>query len=374
MSKKYRIINRCPLGGSSYSNIWRLLIQNGFKIHIKYWPRLWYSMFLSSTTAPLRFFERLFYNRKIRKSTLEHDPIFILGHWRSGTTYLHYLFAQDKSKGLVSNIEVYAPHFFLTFPKLTRKIIEGSLPETRPMDDIIINADLPGEEEHSMGAYDKHGFFHSMIFPRNFKIYANYKSFEKAKPRDLKRWKKRYQFFIKKVAYKNKGKVMVLKNPANTYRTKHLIEMYPNAKFIHLYRNPYEVYASTIKFHNDTAEIFSLQTWNMDELEKNVLEIYQELYVDWDKKIADIPKENWLDIRYEDFIKEPLKYLEKIYSDLKINGLKENRKEITEFLEQQMKYKLREYNFSDELISAVNEKCDHIFNRFGYKKLETKGN
>jgi hypothetical protein len=237
------------------------------------------------------------------------------------------------------------------------------------MDEIKINADLPGEEEHSLGAIDKYGFFHSMIFPRNFKTYASYKSFDYAKPKDLERWKRRYTHFIKKIDYKNKGKKIVLKNPANTYRVKHLKEMYPNAKFIHLYRNPYEVYASSIKFHADTLGIFSLQTWDNEKLEQNVLDIFQELYIDWEKKIESVPKENWIDIKYEDFIKEPLKTLEMIYKELKIDGFDENKEKFIAYLERDKDYKPREYEFSEEFIVRVNENCDHIFKLFGYEKL-----
>ncbi|MFW9923757.1 MAG: sulfotransferase, partial [Candidatus Thorarchaeota archaeon] len=355
--KKHWIINRCPLAGASTSNVIRLLLQNKLRVHPKYWPRLWYSFTLTTITAPLRFFERLLFNRKVNKYQLPEDPVFILGHWRSGTTLMHYLFAQDKSKGLVSNIEVYAPHFFLAFPKFTRKLIEISLPETRPMDSIKINADLPGEEEHSLGAYDKYGFFHSMIFPRNFKTYAKYKSFDETKPRDLKRWKKRYQFFIKKVAYKNQGKRLVLKNPANTYRMDYLYEMYPNAKFIHLYRNPYEVYSSSIKFHNDTCEVFSLQTWDMEELKQNVLNIYAELYEKYDRKIANIPKENIIDIKYEDFIKQPIDTMEKIYKELKIEGFKAAEDGMKAYISADRDYKPAKYDFPNDIITNINTRC-----------------
>jgi hypothetical protein len=369
--KKHWIVNSEPLAGSSTSNIFRLLIQNRFRVHPKYWLRLIYAMTLSLICMPLRMIERLRFNRKIRNYQLKQDPIFIIGHWRSGTTFMHYLFAQDNSKGLVSNVEVYAPHFFLAFPKMSTKLIEASLPETRPMDKIKINAELPGEEEHSLGAYDKYGFFHSMIFPRNFKTYASYKSFEKASAKDLKRWKKRYHFFIKKVAYKkeNRNKRLVLKNPANTYRIKHLRKMYPEAKFVHLYRNPYEVYASTIKFHNDTCEIFSLQTWDMKELKKNVLELYKELYQNFDAQIKDIPEENWIDIRYEDFIKQPLKTLETVYDQLQIDGFEPNRENFEAFIENQKEYQPASYDFSEEFISRVNEECGFILERFGYEKL-----
>lgn len=367
--KDHWIVSRCPLGGASYSNIWRLLIQNKFRVHPKYWLRLMYVMTLSAICVPLRFFERLLFNRKVKNFEIEQDPIFILGHWRSGTTLMHYLFTQDKSKGLVTNIEVYAPHFFLAFPKFTRKLIVSSLPETRPMDDIKINADLPGEEEHSLGAYDKYGFFHTMIFPRNFWTYAKYKSFDETKPRDLKRWKRRYDFFIKKVAFKNKGKRMVLKNPANTYRMDFLHDMYPNAKYIHLYRNPYEVYASSIKFHIDTMKVFTLQTWDEKETKENVLGIYKELYQKYDRKKVNIPEENIIDIRYEDFIKNPIDTMEKIYSELQIKGFEEAKESMKEYLEKNKDYKPREYNLSDELISVINENCDFILERFNYEKL-----
>ncbi|NPE07574.1 MAG: sulfotransferase [Asgard group archaeon] len=371
--KDHWIVNKIPLAGSSISNILRLLIQNKLRVHPKYWLRLAYAWTLSSATMFMRFVERLSFNRKINKHQLKEDPIFIIGHWRSGTTYMHYLFAQDESKGLCSNIEVYAPHYFMAFPKFTRKLIEFSLPETRPMDEIKINADLPGEEEHSMGAYHKYGFFHSMIFPRNFKTYASYKSFDNAKPRDLKKWKKKYQFFLRKLSIRNRDRKLVLKNPANTYRVKHLLEMYPNAKFIHLYRNPYEIYSSTIKFHNDTIKVFTLQTWDYEELKQNVLDIYKELYVDFDEKIKDVPKENWLDIKYEDFIREPMKTMEKVYKDLKIDGWDEYQEAIQTFNEEQRKYKLVTYTHSDELINTINEDCSFILKKFGYEKLETKG-
>ncbi|MBD3191643.1 MAG: hypothetical protein GF308_13430 [Candidatus Heimdallarchaeota archaeon] len=369
--KKHWIVNREPLAGSSTSNIIRLLIQNKFRVHPKYWLRLLYAIVLSLLCLPFRVVERLCFNRKIKNYQLPEDPIFITGHWRSGTTFMHYLFAQDESKGLVSNVEVYAPHFFLAFPRISKKLIEVSLPETRPMDNIKINADLPGEEEHSLGAYDKYGFFHSMIFPRNFKTYASYKSFENASPKDLKHWKKRYQFFIKKVAYKkeNRGKRLVLKNPANTYRIKHLLEMYPNAKFIHLFRNPYEVYASTIKFHNDTAEVFSLQTWDLEELKDNVLDLYSELYQNFDEQIEAVPEENWIDIRYEDFIGQPMQTLETIYRELQIEGFEEHQANFQAFIEEQKDYQPASYNFSEELITKVNNHCGFIFEKFGYKKL-----
>ena len=51
---------------------------------------------LLSTLAPLqdRRYEKLLANKP-----LEHDPVFILGHWRSGTTFVHNVLSCDKHFG-----------------------------------------------------------------------------------------------------------------------------------------------------------------------------------------------------------------------------------------------------------------------------------
>ena len=366
--KKHWIVKSEPLAGASTTNIWRLLFYNRFRIHPKYWLRLTYAMVLSSVTFILRLVERLRFNKKIKNSQLQKDPIFIIGFWRSGTTYLNYIMALDKGKSYVSNIEVYAPHFFLAFPKFTRNLIVSSLPETRPMDEVKINADLPGEEEHAMGAYDKYGFFHTMIFPSNFQKFSKFLLFDTTPERDERRWKKRYHFFLRKVSYKYGGRQIVLKNPANTFRLKQLHEMYPNAKYIHLYRNPYEVFKSNLKFHNDTNEIFALQTWDMEEVKENVFGIYRELYEKFDEIKKDIPKENIIDIQYEKFIKEPYKTVERIYKELDIDGFDEAKDDFKKFIDDQKEYLPRIYNFSEEEIKRVNDNLDVVFKRFGYEK------
>ena len=39
------------------------------------------------------------YEKLLANQPLEHDPVFILGHWRSGTTFMHNVFSCDKHFG-----------------------------------------------------------------------------------------------------------------------------------------------------------------------------------------------------------------------------------------------------------------------------------
>ena len=52
--------------------------------------------YLLSSLAPIQ--ERK-YKKKLADKPLEHDPVFILGHWRSGTTFVHNVFSCDKHFG-----------------------------------------------------------------------------------------------------------------------------------------------------------------------------------------------------------------------------------------------------------------------------------
>ena len=124
--KTWLVVHEEPLAGYSLINIAKVLWQNKFRIHIKYIPRFLYAIILSTVTLPLRLTQTLRFHNKIKNTPIKEDPIFIIGHYRTGTTYLMTLMAHDNSKGYVSNIEGYTPLFYLAFPKFTRWLILAS--------------------------------------------------------------------------------------------------------------------------------------------------------------------------------------------------------------------------------------------------------
>ena len=49
--------------------------------------------------SPLASLQDKRYEKLLANQPLEHDPVFILGHWRSGTTFVHNVFSCDKHFG-----------------------------------------------------------------------------------------------------------------------------------------------------------------------------------------------------------------------------------------------------------------------------------
>ena len=65
-----------------------------------------------------------------------------------------------------------------------------------------------------------------------------------ADDRNFNAWKSAYLELLQLIAYKTSWKATCAKEPANTMRIKYLLRIFPDAKFIYLYRNPYDVFYS----------------------------------------------------------------------------------------------------------------------------------
>ncbi len=367
--KTWLIVKEEPLSGYSWSTILQVLWDNKFNIDFKYFHRFLYAMGLAIVTTPLKLTQKLRFHRKIKKTEIKQDPIFLIGHYRTGTTYLMTLMAYDKSKGYVSNIEAYATLLYLAFPKMTKVIIDASLPDVRPMDNVIMGAEEPTEEEYCIGTFTRYGYYTGFIFPKNFDLYTKYLTFE-GMPRHHKRWKKKFYYLVQMLTYGHKGKQLFLKNPTHSYRIKDLLEMFPNAKFIHTYRNPYKVYSSTVKFFDEVFAIYTLQKWDKEKMKQDILDNYKLLYEYQDRDLHLIPEDRIFHIKYEEFIENPSEKMEEMYKYLKLDGWEEYKDDIIAYAESQKRdYVPNVHKTDDDVIRRVNGNWDEYREKYGYEKL-----
>ena len=79
--------------------------------------------------------ERRRYDSKLADVTVP-PPIFLLGHWRSGTTHLHNLMAVDQRWSYPNNYHSLYPHVFLTSEAINSRLLQPFMPPRRPMDNV----------------------------------------------------------------------------------------------------------------------------------------------------------------------------------------------------------------------------------------------
>ena len=185
------------------------------------------------------------------------------------------------------------------------------MPKNRASDGMKLDVDLPQEDEFALSNYSILSHYLFFFFPNNFRKF--YKQNIRFVNNNSNQWLNDYSEVIEKIyTYTNKRKI-IIKNPSNTARIKYLIKKYPNAKFIHIHRNPIFVYLSTYKFFFELFPSVNLQKMSKKKLEELVFYNYREMYNDYFNQVKLIKKENLIEIPFEEFRIKPMKYLEKIY-------------------------------------------------------------
>jgi hypothetical protein len=356
-----------PLAGSTFTNLLRLLAQNRFHIEAVGFPRILYSALLSFMFSPLNVIERVKYDKKTLKTEIKKPPIFIVGHWRTGSTYLHNTMAQDPQFGYPSTFQTITPALMLGFEKQIKPIVESSLPETRPQDNVELGADLPQEEEYALGNISPYSFYNGWIFPKNMKQYNNYVDFYNIPQKEIDEFKEIFHYYLQKLTFYHQGKQLLLKNPSNTARIKLLYEMYPEAKFIHIYRNPYHVYLSMKRNVEKEMVLYTLQKpprWSVFETE--MVELYNRMFHKYMKEIQLVPSENKIEVKYETFIQDPFSEMKRIYDSLNLPGFDQSQDRFKTYIESQRKIKTYAYTIDPALKEKIYNSLKNAIDYWGY--------
>ncbi len=353
--------------GANFSTWMRLLIENKFNVSLKRLPQIFFVTLIIVFFTPLGIIEKLLFDQKVKKIELKQDPLFILGHWRQGTTFLHELLVRNPYHEYISLFEAVFPNHFFYFENMIKGIFKLFLPETRPQDDVKIGVDTPYEHDIAIANICSMSPYSGSYFPLNQDYYTRYASLEGLTEKQISKMKYFTEYVLKKLYLKEEEKMLILKSPVDTARVKFLLELFPNAKFVHIYRNPYEVFYSTKKLFERTLPIFSLQGKYLD-LENFILKTFRDIYEIYYRDVELIPKGNLIEIKYEHFVKEPLTYIKTIYNELNLKGLDEALPEIKEFLNQEQDYKKSRYNISHAEKQRIYSHWNIIIDRMGYDK------
>ncbi|NIA16213.1 MAG: hypothetical protein GWP08_19290, partial [Nitrospiraceae bacterium] len=298
---KHRVAIGHPLAMNAFGH-WVRLLRSGGGVDPKYYGRALFVTALSPITPLSRLIERVRHGGRVAAAELKDDPVFIIGHWRSGTTHLHNLLSRDPRFGFVTTFQTQAPKSFLSAYHTSRVIMSAMMPGTRPMDNMPLGTDLPQEEEFCLCNACMHSFYVCWYFPRigEERLFRKYVLFDGVSEAEFEEWRREYVELVKKATINMDGRQLVLKNPANTARVESILRVFPQARFIHIYRDPYVVYKSTLQLRRTLPRMFTFQNLEFDDLEERVLQEYREMMGRFFERKGRIPKGQLAEIRYED--------------------------------------------------------------------------
>ena len=318
------------------------------------------------------FFEWLLYKGRINRTELKKDPIYIVGHWRTGTTYLQNLFTRDPQFAWFDPLKTITINNCILLKPVIRPLIGKFIKGTRAMDNLEYDLNLPMEEVFAQATLSDQAVAHMLVFPGKGEgiKYVDSAFTDEQSPEKQDDWLKDYKYILKKVTYLSQGKQLLLKSPENTCRIAFLKKNFPGAKFINIYRNPYKVIMSTINMYHKEMGIFGLNEAPSDEvIEDTIIELFARIYRKAFKELYALPEEDRIDICYEDFCKAPMEYTKQIYGHLGIGGFDAAYPYLKAYIDDQEGYQTNKFTLDDELKEKINSRLGFYFEKYGYEML-----
>ena len=159
--------------GSSFGN-WLKLLASRPPIHWSRLHKVASITVLSIVNSVSNLAESAIFGRKIARQTVDHPPVFILGHWRSGTTLLHNLITLDPQFSFPNLYEVLFPCNFLLTERVVTSLTSWLIPKTRPMDNVEAGFHMPQEDEVALLLMSGLSPYLMLAHPNNPAMYERY--------------------------------------------------------------------------------------------------------------------------------------------------------------------------------------------------------
>lgn len=305
--------------------------------------------------------------RKIADMPMDTDPLFILGHWRSGTTFVHNVFSCDKHFGYNTTYQTVFPNLMLWGQSFFKKNMAFLMPDKRPTDNMELNVDLPQEEEFALTNMMPYTYYNFWFYPKHMLEYCDrYLLFDNITREEIEVFKETFYKLVRISLWNTHGTQFLSKNPPHTGRVKTLVEMFPNAKFIYLKRNPYTVFESTRSFFTNTIQPLRLQDITNEQIESNIIEVYRRLFYKFEEQKSLIPEGNLVEMKFEDFEQDAYAMTEDIYQKLSLPGFEAAKGDIEKYLGRKKGYKKNRYKYDDRTVKLVEENWGMALKEWGY--------
>lgn len=344
----------------------RLLKAGRFRIDLSRIPLAIGVTLTTPITLTLSLIQRLLYRRRLAEAELHGPPVFIVGHWRSGTTLLHELLVRDERLSSPSTFQCFAPTHFLVSEWFFRRFASWMLPGKRPMDNMAAGWDRPQEDEFALLTLGLPSPYRRIAFPNDEAVDLRYLDFEGVDDDDIQLWLDALRSFLLSTSIAT-GRPLVIKSPTHTGRIAVLAKAFPDAKFIHITRDPRSLFPSTCRLWKGLDDVQALQKPDHQQIGEYVVECFQRMYAAFHAQREQVGPHRLIDVRYEDLVTDPVATLQSIYTTLKLADFAAVQPVIESWVETEHRgYQPNRHELPPEQEAKIREAWHEYFDRYGY--------
>lgn len=296
------------------------------------------------------------------------SPIFILGFWRSGTTWLQDLLAADPRHVAPNTVQCLFPRSF-PVAEFLAPVVDRLIPKGRPMDAMSVGPGTPQEDEFAIlnaGLASPYRYF---AFPSAVADSIDGAGCWPGSEAERAAWLGVWRRFTDQVAHRSGGKRLVLKSPAHTGRIGLALEAYPDARFIHISRDPAALLASNLNmFAAFTAtQTFEARLPSHDACAETIFRLFRKVYDAYFAEREAIQTGRLMEMRYEDLVSDPSAAVARIFGFL--DGEEAVPREVASLIGERRAYRRGRYEaLPDDLLDRVRRDWADYASAFGHDR------
>jgi hypothetical protein len=361
-----------PLCGSNPATLFRLLATNGALAPGRI-PQAAIAAAVVGLRWPFSTAERVATYLRRRHQPAMPAPVYIIGYWRSGTTHLHNVLSRAQQFGHVSPLTAGLPWDVLGLTRALAPVLKRALPSDRYVDNVRVTPESPQEDSIALSNMLPLSYYHGIYFPRRFRHhFERGVFFDGCRPEEIEQWRDTLVHFLHKVWLQQGRKRLLMKNPVYTGQVARLHAIWPEAKFIHIYRNPYVLLPSARHFFTRLFPELALQRYEDVGVDELILTSYPRMMSALLADAATLPRASFVEVRFEDFETNPLGELARIYDTLALEDFDTDRSSFETYLAQVRNYRKNRYDFKPEDIDLVEDCWAPFVKRWGYARPKVR--
>jgi hypothetical protein len=318
---------------------------------------------------PFSLAEKVLIEKSLPSLDALEPPVFILGHWRSGTTHLYNVMCKSDAWSYVPPVATGLPWDMFGIGRAFRPLLERALPEHRYIDNIPVTPDSPQEDEIALANMTALSFYHGIYFPAAFDdCLGRGVFFDGCAEEEIAEWRGRFTYLLRKLSKLQDGRRLLIKNPVYTARLGLLRRMFPRAKFVHIERSPYDVFQSMRNFYRKLFAEFALQPYDHIDIDEAIFSVYERMMDALAADALGLGAPDYVELRYEELDRDGLGALEKIYASLNLTGFGAAREKFAAYLASVKNFEKNRFDYPESDALKVEARLGRFIERGGYRR------
>ena len=222
-----------------------------------------------------------------------------------------------------------------------------------------MNFDIQGELDPALCANcSDHSYTWGHLFPKRYEKWLKNYILLQNEQAGID-WINDYDYLIRKLSFKNKNKCIIVKSPGDTAKVEALLGQYPNAKFIYIHRNPFDVFHSSKNLWGIIQKQNSFQKISETKIEEYILLTYKEVLLKYLDTRNSIPASQLFELTFIDIQNKPIAILKDVYENLNLGTFPQE--ELDLFLKENKSYRVNQYTISTKLEERIRNEWAFSF-------------